>query len=143
MLLIRSWPGRNRWDETHFGKFANEYLHGRFFFDVHPPLAKVGASWPLGISLSPKWASAAFSEQMLIALAGWASGYPGDFEFKEPGQPYPSEQAYYGMRLLCAVCGSLCVPLVFSIAFALTRSRAAGALAALMVRLWVGGRTRE
>lgn len=64
------------WDETHFGKFANHYIHGQFYFDVHPPLGK-----------------------MLIGLAGYLTGYRGEHEFKQPGQPF-GDSHYYGMRLV-------------------------------------------
>jgi len=36
---------------------------------------------------------------MLIAFAGYVSGYNGSFEFKEPGVPY-EDYPYYGMRLV-------------------------------------------
>ncbi|KAF9364903.1 hypothetical protein BGX34_012145 [Mortierella sp. NVP85] len=52
----------HRFDEVHFGGFASKYIKGRFFMDVHPPLAK-----------------------MLIALAGWAFGLNPSFDFKEIG----------------------------------------------------------
>jgi hypothetical protein len=25
-------------DEVHFGHFANNYIDGKYFFDIHPPL---------------------------------------------------------------------------------------------------------
>ena len=37
--------------------------------------------------------------QMLIAFAGYVSGYNGSFEFKEPGVSY-EDYPYYGMRLV-------------------------------------------
>lgn len=37
--------------------------------------------------------------QMLIAFAGFFSGYNGSFEFKEPGVSY-EDYPYYGMRLV-------------------------------------------
>jgi dolichyl-phosphate-mannose-protein mannosyltransferase len=39
------------------------YIKGKFFMDVHPPLAK-----------------------LLIALTAWLAGFDGDFDFKEIGK---------------------------------------------------------
>jgi dolichyl-phosphate-mannose--protein O-mannosyl transferase len=64
------------------------------------------------------------------------SGYDGLYDFKAPGQAYGAA-AFYGMRLFCAVCGALCVPLAFATVHALTQSRGAALLAAVAVRLLV------
>lgn len=37
---------------------------------------------------------------MLLALAGWATGYDGSFPFDKPGDSY-GEQKYVGMRIVC------------------------------------------
>ncbi|XP_029189886.2 protein O-mannosyl-transferase 2-like isoform X1 [Acropora millepora] len=92
------------WDETHFGKHANYYIKGEFFFDVHPPLAK-----------------------MSIALAGYLSGYNGSFPFDKPGDQY-GENQYVGMRLFCATLGALCVPLAYLTVWELTKSTGAAVL---------------
>lgn len=78
-------------DEVHFGGFASKYIKGRFFMDVHPPLAK-----------------------MLIALVGWLAGFNGDFDFKDIGKDYLEPKVpYVAMRLFPAVCGILLVPTMF------------------------------
>ncbi|TGJ83354.1 hypothetical protein E0Z10_g5421 [Xylaria hypoxylon] len=78
-------------DEVHFGGFATKYIKGKFFMDVHPPLAK-----------------------MLIALAGWLAGFNGDFDFKEIGKDYLEPGVpYVAMRLFPAICGVLLVPITF------------------------------
>jgi dolichyl-phosphate-mannose-protein mannosyltransferase len=74
-----------------FGGFASKYIKGRFFMDVHPPLAK-----------------------MLIALVGWLAGFDGDFDFKDIGKDYLEPKVpYVAMRLFPAVCGILLVPTMF------------------------------
>eukprot|EP00127_Corallochytrium_limacisporum_P005648 Clim_evm27s210 gene=Clim_evmTU27s210 len=75
------------WDETHFGKFANYYMKGQFYFDVHPPLAKI-----------------------LIGGVGAISGYDAKFDFEKPGEAY-GKASFYGMRFLCACFGAM-IPVV-------------------------------
>ena len=78
-------------DEVHFGGFASKYIKGKFFMDVHPPLAK-----------------------MLIALTGWLAGFDGNFDFKEIGKDYIEPGVpYVAMRMFPAVCGLLLAPTMF------------------------------
>ncbi|KAI9843980.1 MAG: hypothetical protein M1838_002386 [Thelocarpon superellum] len=78
-------------DEVHFGGFASKYIKGRFFMDVHPPLAK-----------------------LMLTLAGFLAGFDGDFDFKEIGKDYIEPGVpYVAMRLLPAICGILTVPTIF------------------------------
>ncbi|KAG5993392.1 hypothetical protein E4U43_003514, partial [Claviceps pusilla] len=84
-------PSSVVFDEVHFGGFASKYIKGRFFMDVHPPLAK-----------------------MLIALFGWLAGFDGNFDFKEIGKDYIEPGVpYVSMRLFPAICGVLLVPCMF------------------------------
>jgi dolichyl-phosphate-mannose-protein mannosyltransferase len=74
-----------------FGGFATKYIKGKFFMDVHPPLAK-----------------------MLIALTGWLAGFDGSFDFKEIGKDYIEPGVpYVAMRMFPAICGILLVPCMF------------------------------
>ncbi|RMJ17292.1 hypothetical protein BHE90_013521 [Fusarium euwallaceae] len=78
-------------DEVHFGGFATKYIKGKFFMDVHPPLAK-----------------------MLIALTGWLAGFDGSFDFKEIGKDYIEPGVpYVAMRMFPAICGVLLIPCMF------------------------------
>ncbi|KAG9771237.1 PMT-domain-containing protein, partial [Aureobasidium melanogenum] len=84
-------PSSVVFDEVHFGGFATKYIKGKFFMDVHPPLAK-----------------------LLITLAGWAAGFKGDFDFKDIGKDYLEPGVpYVSMRLLPAVLGVLTIPTMF------------------------------
>lgn len=74
-----------------FGGFASKYIKGKFFMDVHPPLAK-----------------------LLLTLAGWMAGFDGDFDFKDIGKDYLEPGVpYVAMRLLPAILGILTVPMIF------------------------------
>lgn len=78
-------------DEVHFGGFASKYIKGRFFMDVHPPLAK-----------------------LLITLAGWLGGFDGNFDFKDIGKDYLEPKVpYVTMRMLPAILGILTIPTMF------------------------------
>ncbi|CAI6086799.1 unnamed protein product [Clonostachys chloroleuca] len=93
--LVRTWkiymPTSVVFDEVHFGGFASKYIKGKFFMDVHPPLAK-----------------------MLIALTGWLAGFDGSFDFKEIGKDYIEPNVpYVAMRMFPAICGILLAPIMF------------------------------
>ncbi|PGH09533.1 dolichyl-phosphate-mannose-protein mannosyltransferase [Blastomyces parvus] len=78
-------------DEVHFGGFATKYIKGKFFMDVHPPLAK-----------------------MLIALVGYLAGFRGEFDFKEIGKDYLEPRVpYVAMRMLPAILGIMSIPTMF------------------------------
>ncbi|KFY36447.1 hypothetical protein V495_07875 [Pseudogymnoascus sp. VKM F-4514 (FW-929)] len=84
-------PSSVVFDEVHFGGFASKYLKGKFFMDVHPPLAK-----------------------LLLTLAGFLAGFDGSFDFKEIGKDYLEPGVpYVAMRMLPAICGILLVPTMF------------------------------
>ncbi|GFQ91933.1 protein O-mannosyl-transferase 2 [Trichonephila clavata] len=107
-------PDHVCWDETHFGKMASWYINHTFFFDVHPPLAK-----------------------MLIGLAGKVTGYNGTFAFNKPGDKY-EDHNYLGMRLFCVLHGICIIPFSFLIVWELTYSLPASALAATFIIFDVG-----
>ncbi|RKF79055.1 Dolichyl-phosphate-mannose--protein mannosyltransferase 1 [Golovinomyces cichoracearum] len=84
-------PSSVVFDEVHFGGFASKYIKGRFFVDVHPPLAK-----------------------LLITLVGWLAGFDGEFTFKHIGMDYLEPGVpYVAMRMLPAICGILSIPTTF------------------------------
>ncbi|RUS30488.1 glycosyltransferase family 39 protein [Jimgerdemannia flammicorona] len=86
-------PAEVVFDEVHFGKFASYYLKNIYFFDVHPPLAK-----------------------MMLAAVGYLIGYDGHFEFDNIGDDYVANNVpYVAIRSLPASLGALAVPLTYLI----------------------------
>lgn len=69
-------------DEVHFGGFAQKYILGKFFMDVHPPLAK-----------------------LMFAAVAQLGGFRGDFDFAKIGDVYPENVPYVLMRTFSAVLG--------------------------------------
>jgi hypothetical protein len=48
-----SHPAQVSFDEVHFGHFANNYIDGKYFFDIHPPLGSSPSSSSSSSSPSP------------------------------------------------------------------------------------------
>ncbi|KAI9275400.1 Dolichyl-phosphate-mannose-protein mannosyltransferase-domain-containing protein [Sporodiniella umbellata] len=83
-------PAQVVFDEVHFGKYAAYYIQQSYFFDVHPPLAK-----------------------LLIACIGWLAGFDGGFDFAAIGMDIPANVPYVQMRALSAFFGALVIPLAY------------------------------
>lgn len=77
-------------DEVHFGGFASKYINGKFFMDVHPPLAK-----------------------LLYAAIGFLGGFNGSFDFAKIGDVYPKTVPYVLMREFAALCGQATVLVMY------------------------------
>lgn len=84
-------------------------INQTFYFDVHPPLAK-----------------------MLVGLAGFLSGFDGKFDFPS-GAVYPDELPYTSMRVLLALPGIALVPLAWGTALELGLSGYGRHIVTLMV----------
>lgn len=92
-------------------QFASYYLQRLYFFDVHPPFAK-----------------------LLFALVGWLVGYNGEFLFDNIGDSYIEHNVpYVAYRALPALLGSLTVPTVFLIMWESEYSLPACVLASCLV----------
>jgi dolichyl-phosphate-mannose--protein O-mannosyl transferase len=82
------WPDAPVFDESHFGHFTNRYIQGTYFFDIHPPLAK-----------------------LIIFGIAVLNQYPGDLNFSDPSR-YRSLD-YIGLRQIPALFASFCAPVLF------------------------------
>ncbi|KAJ1779767.1 hypothetical protein J3F80_001588 [Coemansia sp. RSA 2526] len=104
-------PANVVFDEVHFGKFAGKYLNSTYFFDLHPPLAK-----------------------MMFAAVGRLAGYDGVFDFKSIGLDYIAANVpYVAMRLMPALLGAATVPATYATVRACGYAMDTAALAALLV----------
>ncbi|KAI8584241.1 hypothetical protein K450DRAFT_182243 [Umbelopsis ramanniana AG] len=110
--LYKIWePTSVVFDEVHFGKFAGKYINHTYFFDVHPPLAK-----------------------LLIAGVGSVAGYDGLFDFNNIGDDYLAPAVpYVSMRLFCGILGLLTIPMSYITVKASGHSTAAALVAATLV----------
>ncbi|KAG6334600.1 hypothetical protein ID866_4494 [Astraeus odoratus] len=106
-------PDQVVFDEVHFGKFASYYILREYYFDVHPPFAK-----------------------LLFGLAGWFVGFDGHFSFENIGDSYTENHVpYVGMRALPAILGSLTIPIVYAIMKETGHSTIVAAFSACIVLL--------
>ncbi|QLQ79993.1 hypothetical protein HG537_0C06420 [Torulaspora globosa] len=107
------YPKEVVFDEVHFGKFASYYLERSFFFDVHPPFAK-----------------------MAIAFIGWLCGYDGEFKFDDIGDSYVQNPApYLAYRSFNAAIGVLTIPVMFNTLKELNFKAVTCAFGALLVAI--------
>lgn len=106
-------PAEVVFDEVHFGKFALYYLERTYFFDLHPPFAK-----------------------LLIAFVGYIIGYSGDFKFETIGLSYPDNHVpYIPYRLLLASLGTATVLVMYLTMYELGYTPLTCAVALLLVAL--------
>ncbi|RJQ13735.1 phospholipid carrier-dependent glycosyltransferase [Candidatus Parcubacteria bacterium] len=95
-------------DEYHFSGFTQDYLKGRYSFDIHPPLGK-----------------------LIISGAASVIGIPTDGKI-EVGKAYPSDK-FLALRIVPAFFGVMVVLLLWSLVFELSGSRLASFLGGFFI----------
>ncbi len=105
------YPKEVVFDEVHFGKFASDYFTGNFFFDIHPPLAK-----------------------MLITFFGWIGGYKPGFSFVSIGQNFP-DSSFLWLRLLPVLAGVVLPVIIYFLCIKLRFSKTAAFVTGLLIIL--------
>jgi dolichyl-phosphate-mannose--protein O-mannosyl transferase len=89
-LWLQAEPDEVVFDEFYFGNFTSEYLQGRYFFDIHPPLGK-----------------------LLMTFFAWLAQYDPIFCFETHfSKPYDNEE-YLTMRLIPELSSALCIPCLY------------------------------
>lgn len=81
-------PAEVVFDEVHFGEFTNCYVNGTYFFDIHPPLAK-----------------------LIIFGVARLGQYNGAVNFSQSGQLESVDLV--GLRQIPAMFASFCAPVLF------------------------------
>uniref|UniRef100_A0A8C4Z3D6 dolichyl-phosphate-mannose--protein mannosyltransferase n=1 Tax=Gadus morhua TaxID=8049 RepID=A0A8C4Z3D6_GADMO len=106
-----SYPRAVVFDEVYYGQFVSLYMKRVFFVDESGP--------PLG--------------HMILAFGAYLGGFDGNFPWNRIGAEYPSSMSVWGLRLLPAVCGALCVPLAYLLQLELGSSHYAALGASLLI----------
>lgn len=103
-------PNETVFDEVYFGSFTSSYVQRHYFFDIHPPLGKLGLAWA-GTSPSCVPSDILNTFQHTGSLVNF--NYT-EASFREIGTQYPDDR-YVVLRRFSAFFGSLLVPLTFLI----------------------------
>ncbi|XP_015249301.1 PREDICTED: protein O-mannosyl-transferase 1 isoform X3 [Cyprinodon variegatus] len=106
-------PGSVVFDEVYYGPFVSLYMKGKFFVDDSGP--------PLG--------------HMILALGAYLGGFDGNFVWSRIGAEFPCGVSVWTLRLLPALGGALCVPLVYLLTVELGFSHLSALGAALLLLL--------
>ena len=103
------YPNQTVFDEVHFGKFISAYYTGEYYYDIHPPLAK-------------------------LIIAGFA--YPFDFRpefaFTNIGDKFQNNK-YLWLRLLPSLAGTLLPLVIYLLILKLGLSRLAALTGGLLI----------
>lgn len=108
-FIYFGYPTSTVFDEVHFGKFISGYFTGEYFFDIHPPLAK-----------------------LLLSLMGYIGGFVPGFSFAEIGQSF-SDNTYLWLRFLPSLAGAILPIIIYFLAKKLKLSNLTSFLIACLI----------